>query len=39
MHVFPSCQVLNLADLVPRIIEDHPSDSRTAILHIDGHTH
>jgi hypothetical protein len=31
--------VLNLADLGPRIIEDHSSDNRTAVVRTDGYTH
>ncbi len=39
-HVVPQvCEVLNLANLDPQIIENHPSNNRTAVLCTDGHTH
>ncbi len=33
------CEVLDLADLGPRIVEDNPSDNRTAVLRTDDHTY
>ena len=38
-HVVPQVgEVLNLADLDPRIIEGHPSDNRTAVFCTDDYT-